>query len=152
MTLRQLQPISPWKVFLSIVLAFVAVWLLTQGTMFGLVLLGFAMSLAVRPGVEIDLNKKKYRKVYSIYAINLGSWTSLPEIEYVSVFKTKKKSRSRLVTAEATHSTTGYKLNLFHNTNKHIEVYFTEDREDAMKVANHIAEVLETEIYDATRE
>lgn len=152
MTLRRLQPLSPWKIFLSVVLAFLGVYLFTQGTMFGIIFLGFAISFGIRHGIEIDLNKKRYRKVYSVYAINLGAWSNLPEIEYVSVFKTKKNKRARLVTAEATSGITGYKLNLFYSTNKHIEAYFTEDRDDAMKTANHIAEVLDTEVYDATRE
>ena len=151
-SMRQLQPISPWKLFLSIVLAFVGIYMLTQGSFFGLVFFGFAVSFGGRPGIEIDLNRKRYRKIYSVYAVNLGTWMNLPEIEYVSVFKTKKKTRTRLVTAEATTSTEGYKLNLFYSSNKHIEAYFTEDRDDAMKTAKHIADVLDTEIFDATRE
>jgi len=39
---------------------------------------------------------------------------------------------------------------LFYNRNKHIEVYVSDDKEDAMSVAKHIATVLELEIYDAT--
>lgn len=151
-SLRHLQPVPPLKVVFAIVLAFFSLFLIMQIALLGIILMGVALRLAMREGVEIDLNDKRYRKVYSIFAISLGSWKKLPALEYVSVFKTRKKSRARVIAAEAQLSTVVYKLNLFYNRNKHIEAYVSDDKDDAMNVANHIATVLELEIHDATRE
>lgn len=120
--------------------------------MYGIILLAAAIRLALREGIEIDLDDKKYRNVWSVFGIHMGAWKSLPAIEYVSVFKTTKKSRARVISAEANLGFQVYKLNLFHNRNRHIEAYVTEDREDAFKVANHFALALDTEVYDATKE
>jgi len=149
-SLRHLQPVAPVRIVFAIILSFLAIYLFAQGTLFGIILLGVALKLGLREGVEIDLNARRYRKVYSVFAVNFGSWKALPKIEYISVFKTKKKSRSRVVAAEANLDFVVYKLNLFHNTNKHIEAYVSDDKNEAFKVANHIALVLETEVYDAT--
>ncbi len=151
-SLRHLQPISPFKVFFAVVLAFFALFLIMQIAFLGALLMGVALRLAMREGVEIDLNGKRYRKIYSIFAISIGTWKKLPALEYLSVFKTKKKTRARVYVAESHLSSIVYKLNLFYNRNRHIEAYVTDDKEDAMNVANHIATVLELEIHDATRE
>lgn len=148
--IRHLQPIPTIKVVFAIVLSLFAVYLFFQGTLFGLVLLGAALKLALREGFELDLQEKRYRNIYSVFAINFGSWKKLPEIEYVSVFKTIKKSRARVIAAEANLGFEVYKLNLFYNKNKHIETYVTDDKEDAFKVAKHIALALTIDILDAT--
>ena len=148
--IRHLQPIPPVKIVFSIVLFLLSAYLFFLGTLFGVILAGAALKLALREGIELDLGERKYRKVYSIFAINIGVWKRLPDIEYVSVFKTIKKSRARVISAEANMGFEVYKLNLFHDRNKHIESYVTDDRDDAFAVAKHIAMALDTEVWDAT--
>ena len=150
MTLRHLQPVAPVRIVFAIILSLLSFYLFFEGTLFGIILLGAALKLGTREGVEIDLNGKRYRKIYSIFAINIGVWKQLPLIEYVSVFKTTKKSRARVIAAEANLGFEVYKLNLFYNRNKHIEAYDTDLKDDAFKVAKHIATVLEIDILDAT--
>lgn len=149
-SLRHLHPTPTLKIVFAIVLTLLSLYLILGGGIYGFILLGIAIKLALREGVEVDLNGKRYRKIYSIFDLSIGSWKKLPAIEYLSVFKTKKKSRTRGISAEASLSFIVYKLNLFYNRNKHIEVYVSDDKEDAMSVAKHIATVLELEIYDAT--
>lgn len=149
--IHHLQPISITKVVFSIVLVILSIYLYFSGTYFGIILLGAALKLSLREGFELDLDGKKYRKLYSILGLNFGFWKQLPTIEYVSVFKTIKKSRARVITAEANLGFEVYKLNLFYNTNKHIEVYVSENKENAFKVANHIAMVLYIDVFDATK-
>ena len=151
-SLRHLQPISPFKVVFAVVLAFFSLFLILQIALLGAILMGVALRLAMREGVEVDLNGKRYRKIYSIFALSFGSWKRLPKLEYLSVFKTKKKTRARVIAAESHLSSIVFKLNLFYNRNKHIEAYVTDDKEDAMSVAKHIATVLELEVHDATRD
>ena len=42
------------------------------------------------------------------------------------------------------------KLNLFYNTNKKIEVYKTEDLQEAFELAKHLADTFQIDILDAT--
>ncbi len=131
-------------------LSLLSVFLFFEGPLYGIILLGVALELALRKGIELDLDEKKYRNIYSIFAINFGRWKELPETEYISVFKTIKNTRSRVITAEATLGFQVFKVNLFYNRNKHIEVYISDEIEDAFSIAKHIATVLDVDILDAT--
>lgn len=132
------------------VAALVSFYLFLEGYIFGLVFFAVALKLALREGIEVDLSGVKYRKTYTILGFTDGKWKVLPSIEYVSIFKTKKKSRARVVAAQAIMATEVYKVNLFYNTNKHIEAYVSEEKDEAVAIAKQISEVLSLEIHDAT--
>lgn len=151
--MKHLAPISLVKLIFSVVLFFLSFYILfDQESMYGLILLGPAIRLGMREGVEINLESKRYRKLYWVFAIELGQWKPIPNIEYISVFRTTQKSRARVLTAQALASNEVFKLNLFYNRNKHIEAYVTASIDDAFKVANQMALALDTEVYDATKE
>ena len=149
--IRHLQPIASIKVVFSIILSLFAIYLFFQGTMFGIILLGAALKLSLREGFELNLDDNRYRKIYSLFALNFGLWKNLPKIEYVSIFKTIKKSRARVIAAEANLGFEVYKLNLFYLKNKHIEAYISDDMDDAFQTAKHIALALNIDILDATK-
>ena len=149
--IRHLQPVANIKIIFAIILSLFSVYLFFAGTLFGIILLGGALKLSLREGFELNLEDKKYRNVYSIFAINFGFWKKLPDIEYISVFKTIKNSRSRVITAEATLGFEVFKVNMFYNKNQHSEAYISDEVEDAFSVAKHIATVLELDILDATK-
>ncbi|MAB40488.1 MAG: hypothetical protein CL525_15515 [Aequorivita sp.] len=111
--IRHLQPVANIKIIFAIILSLFSVYLFFAGTLFGIILLGGALKLSLREGFELNLEDKKYRNVYSIFAINFGFWKKLPDIEYISVFKTIKNSRSRVITAEATLGFEVFKVNMF---------------------------------------
>lgn len=148
--LKYLMPIAPLKIVFSVVLVILSFYLLYSGTLFGLILLGAALKLALREGIEISLEGKAYRTIYSVFGITVGKWKLLPEIDYVSVFRTRKKSRARVIAAQADLGFEIFRLNLFYEGNKHIIAYETETKEEAFKVAEHIAMVLNTTTHDAT--
>ncbi|NQX76705.1 hypothetical protein [Gilvibacter sp.] len=150
--MRFLNPIPPVKVVFSIAVVLLGAYLLTQGTMFGLILMGVAARLSMREGAEVNVFEKKYRHLYSVWGVTIGSWKPLPEIEYVSVFKTVKNYRARVWVAEAAMGKTVYRINLFYQRNKHITVYEGDTKEDAMDKADGIAASLNIEVYDATRD
>ncbi|WP_158846259.1 hypothetical protein [Algibacter sp. L1A34] len=104
----------------------------------------------LREGSEIDLASKKYREIYSVMGIKFGVWKDLPDIEYVSVFKTKENKRVQGMGASANFSNEVYKLNLFYNRNNKIEVYLAEDISNAFENAKYIADVLNIDVFDAT--
>ncbi len=111
--IRHLQPVATIKIVFAIILSLLSVYLFFEGTIFGIILLGAALKLSLREGFELNLEEKKYRKVYSIFAINFGLWQKLPAIEYISVVKTIKNSRARVIAAEANLGFEVFKLNLF---------------------------------------
>lgn len=149
-TIKHLAPLSISRTIFSIVLFLFSCYLFFSGTLFGLVLLGAALKLGLQEGIEMDLSEMKYRKLYSILQIRFGAWKPIPEIEYVSIFKTTKRTRSRVITAESNNVFEVFKVNLFYDRNKHIEAFVGEKKEAAFKVGTHIATLFDVEVHDAT--
>lgn len=116
----------------------------------GFIIIGLGIFMLLVEGSEFDFIDRKYRKTKSILGFTIGKWQALPEIEYISVFKTNETTTLRQTSAEANIKTEVIKLNLFHNSNKRIEAYRTYDKEDAFKKAKEIASLLNVDILDAT--
>lgn len=152
--MKHLAPIPLVKIAFALVVFLMGGYILIaqQGVFYGLLFIAAGLRLSMRNGIELNLEDKKFRHVYSVFAIDFGSWQSIPTIEYISVFKTKQKRRLRFFVAQALTENEVYKLNLFYGSNKHIEAYIAETKEDAFEVANHMALALNTEVYDATQE
>ncbi|MFI1744916.1 hypothetical protein [Thalassobellus sediminis] len=149
-TLQHLRKVPTSKLIFGVVLFLLGVFGAITNNIFSLVLSGIGVFLMLREGSEIDLASKKYREIYSIMGINIGIWKDLPNIEYVSVFKTKENKRVQAMGASANFSNQVYLLNLFYNRNQKIEAYRTEDLNDAFKNAKYIAQVLSINVLDAT--
>ncbi|MBT8244604.1 MAG: hypothetical protein HKP48_05120 [Winogradskyella sp.] len=116
----------------------------------GFIIIGLGVFMLLIEGSEFDFTDRKYRKTKSILGFTIGKWQPLPEIEYVSVFKTTETTTLRQTSAEANVKTEVIKLNLFYENNKRIETYRTYDIEDAFKKAKDIATLLNVDILDAT--
>lgn len=116
----------------------------------GLILSGIGLFLIHKEGIEVNLGTKSYRSLISFGGIHFGKWKPLPNLDYVSVFKTTENVRVRAVTAEANLNNEVYKINLFYNRNKHITAYKTEEVEDALKVGIEISKTLKIDVLDAT--
>ena len=149
-TLRHLRKVPIMKIVFGALLFLVGIYGAITNNPFNLVLSGIGVFLMLREGSEIDLASKKYRELYSVLGINIGKWKDLPDIEYVSVFKTKEKKRVQAMGASANISNQIYKLNLFYNRNKKIEAYITEDINDAFENAKYLSQVLNIDVLDAT--
>jgi hypothetical protein len=149
-TIRNVKKVPIMKLILGFALICFGIHSAIFNNVFGLVLSGIGVFLVMSQGSEINLDTKKYREFYSVLGIDFGTWKDLPQLEYVSVFKTKENSRVQAMGASANFSNPIIKLNLFYNTNKKIEVYKTEDVEEAFKLAKHLAEIFSIDILDAT--
>lgn len=117
---------------------------------FGLVFIVASVYFFQTDGIEIDLIRKKYRKTINIFSLTFGKWKELPEIEYISVFKTTKSSRVWVSSASTKVTNSIVKVNLFYNTNQKIEAYVADDASDAFVVAKQIASALNIDVLDAT--
>lgn len=149
-TIRNVKKVPVMKLILGFVLICFGIHGAIFNNVFSLVLSGIGVFLVMSKGSEINLDSKKYREFYSVLGIDFGAWKDLPQLEYVSVFKTKENSRVQAMGASANFSNPIIKLNLFHNTNKKIEVYKTEDLQEAFKLAKLLAETFQIDILDAT--
>lgn len=140
------------KIFFSVILGLSIYLILFEGLFYGLVLLGIALNFLIQKGVELDLLHLKYRELTSWYGIKFGKWKALPNIEYVSVFKTKKTSRFRAGGGNATYaSAVVYKLNLFYKRNKHITLLSTENKDSAIEIGDNISKILDVRLNNATK-
>lgn len=116
----------------------------------GFLVIGIGIYMLLVEGSEFDFIDRKYRKTKSILGFSIGKWQRLPEIEYVSVFKTNETTTLRQTSAKMNVTNEVIKLNLFYNTNKRIEAYRTYDTNDAFKKAKEITSLLNVDILDAT--
>jgi len=141
------------KVPFSIVLVLSVLLILLGGYFYGLVLLGISLRFLMEEGVELDLSEKRYRQLTSWYGIKFGKWQTLPKIEYVSIFETKKRSRVRAGGGNAAHfSEVIFKLNLFYKKNKHISLLDSEDRDEILKIGDNISKILNIRFHKALKE
>ena len=103
-------------------------------------------------GIEINFDKKKYRNFISLFHLDYGKWEDLPEIDYISVFKTEQTTKVWVSSASANITDTVIRINLFHSNNQKIEAYETQNIDDAFKKAKQIATILDIDILDATEQ
>lgn len=106
--------------------------------------------LLIENGIAINFDNKTYRSFRSIFGITIGPWKPLPNIEYISVFKTTEVTTVWASSASTNVSRAVIKVNLFYDTNKKIEAYITKDTNTAFDRAKSIASKLNIDILDAT--
>lgn len=138
------------KLFGTIIGLFAIAVLLMENIFVGLIALAIGLNLILTEGSEIDLERKMYRKVKSIFGIDFGKWVPCPNFDYIAVFKTKEKQRVNVVTASTAFASDVIVINLFYNTNKHITFYKTDSIQDAFDVAEHFKMAFNIAILDAT--
>ena len=140
------------KVFLSILLVFSIYLILFGGLFYSLILFGIALRFLMQEGVELNLLDMKYRELSSWYGLKFGKWKPLPNIEYISIFKTKKGSRLRAGGGNATHfSAEIFKLNLFYNKNKHLTLLESEDKNKVLEIGDNISKILNIKFHNAIK-
>ena len=126
---------------------------LLQAYLFGGIILtiGSLLFIAHVKGIELDLTNKKYRTVKIIGNQSFGRWQDLPQIKYISVFRTIIASsvmgRSG---ATVTNREKTILINLVHGKNQRLRVYKTENTDDAFEKAKYFSEKLNVRIFDAT--
>ncbi|RPD99669.1 hypothetical protein EGM88_03755 [Aureibaculum marinum] len=114
--------------------------------------MGIAINFLMQKGVELDLPNMKYRELMSWYGIKFGKWKQLPDIEYISIFETKKSSRFRAGGGNATYiSEVIFKLNMFYQRNKHITLLATKNKDKVMEIATIISQELNVQLNIATK-
>jgi len=121
---------------------------LLGGIIMSLISLFFAVQAE---GIELDLIQLKYRYVRIIGNLSFGNWKNLPQIKYISVFRTilassiMGRSGATITNREKT-----ILINLVYGKNQRLLVYKTENINDAFAKAKYFSEKLNVRIFDAT--
>lgn len=144
------KPIPTPKLIYGVGLVLLGIISLISGQYLGFMFLGTSLYFLKKDGIQFNLENKKYRKTVSLFGLVYGKWQDLPDIEYVSVFKSTQTSRVWVSTASTNVTSTTIKVNLFYNTNQKIEAYETENSHDAFIKAKEIAIALNIDVLDAT--
>ncbi len=126
---------------------------LIQAYLFGGIILtiGSLLFISNVSGIELDLKQNKFRNVKIIGNHSFGSWQDLPEIKYISVFRTiiassvMGRSGATVTSREKT-----ILINFVYGKNQRLRVYKTENVEDAFEKAKYFSEKLNLRIFDAT--
>lgn len=123
--------------------AFVLIWItLIIG---GLVLLS-------KDGIELDLKNNQYRSVFSILGLNIGDWKNFPEIEYISIFRSKVSTKVGGIGMSSTASTRISEkvilINLFSENRKPVTLYYTKDENVALEICEKLKSKYEVEIIN----
>ncbi|TRZ43545.1 hypothetical protein [Robertkochia solimangrovi] len=150
-TITYVRPVSLLKkIFGGLVFLFALFIMITENPLFGGFMLAFSIYLVGTEGSEIDLDAKRFRKVWSIFNLKFGKWKSFPKFEYVSVFKGKQKQKVNGMGASTSFSDSVFLINLFYERNKYETFYRTFDKQEAFAIAGKIREKLALDILDAT--
>ena len=144
------KPIPTPKLIYGVGLVLLGIISIISGQYLGYIFLGTSLYFLKKEGVEIDVQKNKYRQTTNFFGLSFGQWHDLPNIEYVSVFKSKQTSRVWVSTASTNVTSTTIKVNLFYNTNQKIEAYETQSVDDAFEKAKDLAKALNIDVLDAT--
>jgi hypothetical protein len=134
----------------TLVTVFAILWF--QTFLFGGIAVGFGLLIiGYTDGFEINFKNRKYRNTQFIGPVAFGTWNDLPEISYISVFRTVIASSVRgLSNTKISSKEKVVIINLIYGKNKRLRVYKTEDIEDAFKKAQLLSRELDLRIYDAT--
>jgi len=99
-------------------------------------------------GTILDLQNLRYSNARIFFNRANCKWNDLPEISYVSVFKTTMVLRTYSVTNRCVEQKEKIiMINLIHHKNKRLNVYQTYSLEEGEKIAKRIAAHLHVPIY-----
>ncbi|RYD72007.1 MAG: hypothetical protein EOP53_22670 [Sphingobacteriales bacterium] len=103
-----------------------------------------------RNGIEVDFNETKYRDYWGPTVLRFGKWISLPEIDYISVFKTKISQTVSSRVSSVNFEDEEIQVNLITADRKRITVFETKNKNHALARAWKFADQLKVGILDAT--
>ncbi|TPD69938.1 hypothetical protein [Flavobacterium microcysteis] len=139
---------------ISIVFVFASIILLSEkqkvfGAIALIIGLGLLFSSAINTGIEINTEKKSFRKLYSFLGIVFGEWESFPKTEYISVYKSRETLNSPAANWP-TLTSNSYIVNSFWEDRRPITLCKANSKKEALAIARDMADVLGIKILDST--
>ncbi|NRD19045.1 hypothetical protein HNV08_03220 [Winogradskyella eckloniae] len=102
-----------------------------------LVSIGIAFTLT--KSIHIDIKNSKFRPTYNIGPIKFGSWQTIKNYQYVSVFHQPTIGGNYI-----------FEVNLWYDNNKHFELYEEDNYKEAFLIGFDLSEQLNIDLLDAT--
>ena len=126
-------------------------YLLFISNWFGLIALvvGAALYFAT-VGIQIDFEKKLHREFFGLAGYKIGKWSSLPEIEYVTIFVEHYAQRGSVVTIDKADKFSKVKVSLIASETLRFDAGFFNSKEAAMDTGKIMAKRLNTKLLDYT--
>lgn len=102
-------------------------------------LITIGIGFTLTKSIHIDIENSRFRPTFNIGPIKFGSWQTIKNYQYVSVF----------------HQPTGggdyiFEVNLWYDNNKHFELYEENDYKEAFLIGYELSEQLNIDLLDAT--
>ncbi|WP_338732462.1 hypothetical protein [Mangrovimonas cancribranchiae] len=103
-------------------------------------LIPVAIGYSSQKRIYIDLKNSKLKPTYEIGPIKIGAWKTIKNYDYVSVFKQLLSDGSYT-----------YQVNLWYNSNRHLELYERQSITDAFIVGFELSEQLNINLLNAVK-
>lgn len=113
--------------------------LLSKELFYCFYLIPIGIGLSTQRRIHIDIKNSRFRPTREIGNLKFGTWKTIKNYEYVSVFQ-------QLLT----NGSTSFKVNIWYNTNKHFTLYERDNYKDAFIVGYHLSEELDVDLLNAT--
>lgn len=102
-------------------------------------------------GIEIDFEDKKYRLFTTFNLVKFGEWLPLPDIKYISVFRTNiVRTDTSRAGKTLTTSNEVFQINFITINNQRILIFEDLNDKKSFQVAENIARNLRLKIWNAT--
>jgi hypothetical protein len=102
-------------------------------------LIAIGVGFTLTKSIHIDMENSRFRPTYNIGPLKFGSWQTINNYQYVSVFH---------------QPTTGgdyiFEVNLWYDNNKHFELYEEDNYKEAFLIGYDLSELLNIDLLDAT--
>lgn len=124
-TLPDFKEDSGWKLWSGLVVS-------------AIIVLTYGLKLVLVQQLQIDLEKGTYQKGFGIGPFSLGIWKTLPQVDYISIFRQPLKNGKF-----------NFELNMWYDNIHHIELFYFNNPEEGFQTAQQVANHLKVNLVDA---
>ncbi len=98
-------------------------------------LFGGGISFSIVRDYHFNFKEKKYKILFCVGPVKIGSWKKFKNLEYISVYRNKKNF---------------FEINLWYDRNRHFNLAIQNKADIALIIGKELAKKLKIELYDAT--
>ncbi|WP_417859606.1 hypothetical protein [Winogradskyella sediminis] len=99
----------------------------------------FGIGFTLTKSIHIDIENSRFRPTYHIGPVKIGSWQTIKNYQYVSVFHQPTVDGNYV-----------FEVNLWYDNNKHFELYEEDNYKEAFLIGFELSEQLNIDLLDAT--
>ncbi|WP_179343222.1 hypothetical protein [Winogradskyella ursingii] len=102
-------------------------------------LASIGVGFTLTKSIHIDIKSSKFKPTLAVGPLKFGTWKTIKNYEYVSVFHQPLKDGSYI-----------FEVNLWYDNNKHFNLYEKDNYKDAFLIGYDLSEELNIDLLDAT--